>query len=251
MSEIFARNELIWGKEFQLLLAQKHVTVFGLGGVGGYTAEALARSGVGELTLIDFDKVAISNINRQLIALHSTEGQNKARLFEERLREINPKIKINIFDSFYTEDMNEKIFSKNTHFVVDAIDTLKSKIQLLEYCHNNNLKVITSMGAGNRMDPTKLKIKDISEIGKIKCTFVKNIIRILDKKNIKEGIVAVISEEPPRSLSSIKNQEKITISSGETIELTKISPGSVPFVPSVAGYFMAFYVINSFLNESG
>ncbi len=248
MSEIFTRNELIWGKEFQNSLAQKHIVVFGLGGVGGFAAEALARSGVGELSIIDFDKVNLSNINRQLVALHSTAGENKAQLFAQRIKDINPEIIINIYDTFYTDELNEEIFTKNVDFVIDAIDTLKSKIQLLEFCHLNKIKVITSMGAGNRIDPTQLRIKDISEIGKSKCTFVKNIIRILDKKDIKSGITAVISEEPPSSISSIKNQELITKKSGETIELTKISPGSVPFVPSVAGYYMAFYVINSFLS---
>lgn len=242
MSEIFSRNELIWGSETQNLLAQKHVIIFGLGGVGGFAAEALTRAGVGELTIIDFDKVTLSNINRQIIALHSTVGKNKAKLFEERLKDINPNITINIFDTFYTKELTSEVFAKNADFVVDAIDTLKQKIDLLEYCHLNNIPIITSMGAGNRMDPTQLKIVDISEIKKIRCSFVKSIIRILDKKNIKTGIVAVISEETPHSLSNIKNQEKITTSIGKTVELTKISPGSVPFTPSVAGYYMAFYV---------
>ncbi len=250
MSEIFARNKLIWGEDFQKLLNEKHIAVFGLGGVGGFAAEALARSGIGELTLIDFDKVSLSNINRQLIALHSKVGESKALLFQERLKEINPNIKINLYDSFYTAESNETIFSKKIDFVIDAIDTLKSKVQLLEYCHTNRLQVITSLGAGNRIDPTKLKIMDISEMPKQRCSFIKNLIRILDKKNIHEGIIVVVSEEAPHSLSSVKNQETIITKSGDTIEFTKISPGSVPFVPSVAGYYMAYYAVNNFLEKA-
>lgn len=249
MSEIFSRNELIWGSETQNLLAQKHVVIFGLGGVGGFAAEGLARAGIGELTIIDFDEVTLSNINRQLIALHSTVGKNKAKLFEERLKDINPNIRVNIFDTFYTKELTPFVFQKKVDYVVDAIDTVKSKIDLLEYCHANNIAVVTSMGAGNRTDPTKLIIKDISEIKKTRCSFVKSIIRILDKKNIKTGIVAVISEEAPRSRSIIKNQEKIKTSTGETIELTKISPGSLPFIPSVAGYYMAFYVTKTLITS--
>lgn len=245
MSEIFSRNEMLWGEETQKLLSQKHVAVFGLGGVGGFAVEALVRAGIGEISIIDFDKVSKSNINRQIIALHSTIGKSKAELFETRLKDINPDLKINTYNTFYTKSLNETIFRKNIDYVVDAIDTLKSKIELIDYCHNSNCKIITSVGAGNRLDPTELKIKDISEIKNTKCPFVKNIIRILDKKSINRGITCVISEEKPRKNIGVKNQESIRSEDGQLMEFTKISPGSVIFVPAVAGYYMAHHVIQS------
>ncbi|MDD3237088.1 MAG: tRNA threonylcarbamoyladenosine dehydratase [Candidatus Gastranaerophilales bacterium] len=248
MSDIFSRNKLIWGENNQKLLAQKHVAVFGLGGVGGYAAESLARAGVGKLSLIDFDAVSESNLNRQIIALHSTVGKSKTELFESRLKDINPDIKINSFNSFYTENINHCVFNDKIDFVIDAIDTLKSKIQLLEYCHSNNIKVISSMGAGNRLDPTKLKIKDLSELCDIKCPFIKNVKRILNKKNITTGIICVTSDEKPKKGSHIKSQENIKTENG-TIELLKVSPGSVIFVPAVAGYYMGYYVTNCFIMQ--
>lgn len=249
MSELFSRNKLIWGSDNQELLSKKHVAVFGLGGVGGFTAESLARSGVGELTLLDFDTVSESNINRQLIALQSTMGKKKVLLFEQRLKDINPDIKLNIYDDFYTKELNKRVFERKPDFVVDAIDTLKSKIELLEFCYINKIPVITSMGAGNRLDPTKLEIKDISEIKDTKCKFVKNILRMLDKKNIKLGIKTVISSEAPLCRSHIKNEEKVETKDLGVIEFTKISPGSVSMVPAVAGYYMTFYIIKTFLKR--
>ena len=170
--DIFSRNKLFWGEDNQYLLSLKHVAVFGLGGVGGFCAEALVRAGIGELSIIDFDDVSLTNINRQLVALHSTVGQNKAKLFENRLKDINPELKINVVDDFYTGDFD---FS-HIDYVADAIDTMRSKIELLETSVKNNISVISSMGAGNRIDPTKLYISDISEIENKNAPFVSNII---------------------------------------------------------------------------
>lgn len=135
---------MFWGEENQNLLSLKHVAVFGLGGVGGFCAEALVRAGIGSLTIIDFDNVSVSNINRQLVALQSTVGQNKAMLFEKRLKDINPNIKLNVIDDFYTGNLD----LSNIDFVADAIDTMRSKIELLEYCIKNNISVISSMEIG-------------------------------------------------------------------------------------------------------
>ena len=137
--EIFSRNTLFWGEANQRNLQSKHVAVFGLGGVGGFCAEALARAGIGALTIVDFDKVSASNINRQLVALHSTVGQSKAKLFEARLKDINPQIKLNIVDDFYTDEDIE-----NIDFAADAIDTMRSKISLLENCIKKDIPVISS-----------------------------------------------------------------------------------------------------------
>ena len=180
MDEIFARNVLYWGEDSQKKLFSSHVAVFGLGGVGGYCAEALARSGVGELTLIDYDIVSKTNINRQIIALNSTVGQTKTELFKQRLLDINPNIKLNLINDFYQNDFN----FENIDYVADAIDTMRSKINLLVKCKDLKIPVISSMGAGNRIHPDKLYISDISEIHDKKAPFVSNIIYQLKKHNI-------------------------------------------------------------------
>lgn len=243
--EIFSRNELFWGKECQNILLSKHVSVFGLGGVGGFCAEALARAGVGELTIVDFDDVSLSNINRQIVALHSTVGQSKAELFKERLCDINPEIKINVVNDFYTGNLD---LSK-VDYIADAIDTMRSKVELLQYSVNKNIPVISSMGAGNRIDPTQLYICDISEIEDKKAPFVSNIIYQLKKLGINNGIKVVVSREKPFVMEKVTSVEKITTKSGENIEFTKITPSSTPFVASCAGIFMASYIVQSFLKE--
>lgn len=243
MSGIFSRNELFWGKENQNLLASKHVAVFGLGGVGGFCAEALARAGVGELTIIDFDEVSLSNINRQCVAFHSTVGEKKAKLFEKRLKDINPKIKINVVDDFYTCEMP----CENVDFVADAIDTMRSKISLLAYCAENKIPVISSMGAGNRIDPTQLYICDISEIENKNAPFISNIIYQLKKRGIEKGITVVASREKPFVQEKLSSTEQITTKSGENIEFVKITPSSTPFVASTAGIFMAAHITQEFL----
>lgn len=243
----FSRNELIWGKEKQALLKNKVVFVFGLGGVGGFALEALARSGVENFTIVDFDEVSDSNINRQIIALNSTVGQKKAELFKQRLLDINPNIKVNSICDFYNESLKEKIFATKPDYVIDAIDTMRSKIDLLVYCKENNIPVITSMGAGNRLDPTKLYITDIKDIENKKCTFTKNVLYQLKKRGIDSGITAVCSKEAPNVLEKISVVENIETNEGEKIEFTKITPGSTPFVPAVAGYYMGYWVLKEFL----
>ncbi len=244
--EIFSRNTLFWGEANQRNLQSKHVAVFGLGGVGGFCAEALARAGIGALTIVDFDKVSASNINRQLVALHSTVGQSKAKLFETRLKDINPQIKLNIVDDFYTDEDIE-----NIDFAADAIDTMRSKISLLENCIKKDIPVISSMGAGNRIDPSQLYICDISEIENKNAPFVSNIIYQLKKRGITSGITVVASREKPFSLEKISEDERIVTKSGEKIEFVKIIPASTPFVASCAGIFMASYITRQFITAGG
>ena len=241
--DIFSRNELYWGAEFQNALKSKHVAVFGLGGVGGYCAECLTRAGVGELTLVDFDEVSKSNINRQIIALHSTTGQKKTNLFEKRLKDINPEIKLNIIDDFYTDE------AIKADYAADAIDTMRSKISLLENCVKNKIPVISSMGAGNRMDPTKLYICDIKDVKEKNAPFVSNIIYQLKKRGIESGITVVASHEKPFCIEKISQTELLTTNKGEKIEFSKITPSSTPFVSSAAGIFMASYIIQEFKKE--
>lgn len=241
----FSRNELIWGEAVQNRLKNKTVFVFGLGGVGGFALESIARAGVESFTIVDFDTVSESNINRQIVALCSTVGQKKTDLFEARLIDINPKISVRRVCDFFNENNRDEIFDTKPDFVVDAIDTMRSKIELLAYCHGRGIPVITSMGAGNRLDPTRLYISDISEIENKKCTFTKNVLYQLKKRGIESGITAITSRETPNVLKKVSSIENIETQSGEKIEFTKITPGSTPFVPAVAGYYMGYYVVKT------
>ena len=245
MSEVFSRNILYWGEENQHILSQKNVAVFGLGGVGGFCAEALARAGVGNLTIVDFDTVSESNINRQTVALHSTIGQKKTELFEKRLKDINQNIHINVIDDFYT-DKND-LTNKNFDYVADAIDTMRSKIHLLKTCYENQIPVISSMGAGNRIDPTQLYIADLKDIENRNAPFVSNVIYQLKKLGIITGITFVCSKEAPKVQQKIEEKEEILTNSGEKIEFNKIVPSSTPFVASCSGIFMASYIVRKLI----
>ena len=248
--ETFSRNELFWGEDNQKLLASKNVAVFGLGGVGGFCAEALVRAGVGNLTIVDFDNVSESNINRQIIALHSTIGEKKTTLFESRLKDINPSVSLKIIDDFYNQEELVIDFSKKKYdYVADAIDTMRSKIHLLESCFKNCITVVSSMGAGNRIDPTQLYISDLKDIENKNAPFVSNVIYQLKKLGITEGITFVTSREKPFVQEKITENEKIKTNNGLDIEFNKITPASTPFVASVAGIFMASYIVKSFLKE--
>ena len=239
MDETFSRNIMYWGEETQEKISASRIAVFGLGGVGGYCAEALARCGVGELTLVDFDKVSKSNINRQIVALNSTVGMDKTNLFKVRLKDINPCIKLNIVNDFYMDDFD----FTGIDYVCDAIDTMRSKVNLLIRCVKNNIPVISSMGAGNRINPAKLYICDISEIKDKKAPFVSNILYQLKKQGIEDGITVVASDEKPYCGMKISEVEKITTSKGEEIEFNKIIPASTPFVAPAAGIIMAYGVV--------
>lgn len=245
MNELFSRNRLYWGDEAQAKISSLSVVIFGLGGVGGYCAEALARSGVGNLELVDFDTVSKSNINRQIIALHSTVGKQKTEVLYERLKDINPQLKISFNSNFYEKEFDFEEFD----FVADAIDTMRSKINLLTDCYRNKIPVISSMGAGNRIDPTQLYISDISEIHDKKAPFVSNIIYQLKKRGITSGISVVASNEKPFVQEKVEELELIQKSNGETIEFKKIIPSSTPFVAPAAGLAMASFIIRTILGQ--
>lgn len=267
MNETFSRNILYWGEEAQNRLLNSHVCVFGLGGVGGFCAEALARSGVGEMTLVDFDRVSESNINRQIVALHSTVGMLKTELLGARLKDINPEIKLNLIDDFFTDMENfcppcggnaqrakggksGRKLGEDTQidYVADAIDTMRSKVNLLANCVNQGIPVISSMGAGNRMNPEKLYISDISEIHDKKAPFVSQVLYQLKKRGIESGIKVVTSDEKPFVQEKITELENITTQSGETIQFNKIIPSSTPFVASVAGIMMASKIVSDIIS---
>lgn len=234
---------MFWGNKVQQKLSSTSVAVFGLGGVGGFACEMLARAGVKNLVIVDFDTVSPSNINRQIVALHSTVGKFKTELFEERLKDINPEINLKVVNDFYS---NKFDFSK-VGYVVDAIDTMKSKIQLLEECFNRKIPVVSSFGAGNRVDPTKLYACDISEIKDKKAPFVHNLLYQLEKRGITKDIDVVVSEEKAFKPNKIICDEVITANDGTKMEFKKIIPSSTPFVASCAGIIMASIVVKKIM----
>ena len=247
IQDIYSRNELYWGHEAQCELFKKHVAVFGLGGVGGYAVDALARSGVGNFTLVDFDSVSASNINRQLIASIPNIGRAKTDLMRERINSINPHIRVNTVKDFYTTGLNGIFDGGNIDYVVDAIDTLKYKIDLIETCVKKQIPIISSMGAGNRIDPSKLYVADILDVKPGKCPFVKNVLSKLKLIGIDKGLTVVTSSEKPFILEKTSSIDTVTTQSGEEITLTKFTPASTPFVPPVAGYLMASYIVRDFI----
>lgn len=234
MSENFSRTKLLIGENALQKLQNSSVIVFGIGGVGGYVVEALARSGVGSIDIVDNDKIAPSNLNRQIVALNSTLGQNKVDVAESRMLDINPNLKIKKFQVFYTEETKDIFDFSKYDYIIDAIDTVKSKISLIEQSKKYNIPIICSMGAGNKLDPTAFKVSDISKT--TVCPLAKAIRLELKKKNIKDVKVVYSTETP------IKPKEIIIEDSKK-----RQTPSSIAFVPSVAGLIIAGEVIKDLI----
>ena len=241
----FSRNELAFGKEGLDILKNSTVAVLGVGGVGTFSAEALARSGVGKLVLIDKDDVDITNVNRQIIALLSTVGQPKVDLMKERIADINPDCEVVALKMFYTEETYEEIFGYNLDFVIDASDTISYKIHLIKECLNRNIPIISSMGAANKMDPTRFQIADIF---KTHTDPIAKVIRTrLRKEGIRKGIPVVFSDESPIVIR--EDVRKVVGKDDAEIRKAKMPPSSNAFVPSVAGLIMASYVVRQLLKD--
>lgn len=241
----FSRNELAIGKEGLDKLKGSTVAVLGIGGVGSFTAEALARSGVGKLILIDKDDVDITNVNRQIIALLSTVGRPKADLMKERIQDINPDCEVISLKMFYTEETYEEIFAYNLDFVADASDTISYKIHLMKQCLERKIPIISSMGAANKMDPTRFQITDIS---KTHMDPIAKVIRTrLRKEGIHKGIPVVFSDESP--IVNLEEVNKVVGNDQAKIRKAKMPPSSNAFVPSVAGLIMASYVVRMLLSD--
>lgn len=228
------RTGLIIGDEGLNKLKESNVIIFGVGGVGSFAAEAIARAGVGNLTIVDFDDVDITNINRQLPALHSTVGKYKVEVMKERILDINPDINIKAIRKLYNKDTSESILNENYDYVVDAIDMVTSKIHLIENCKSKGLDIISSMGMGNKLDPTKIEVTDIHKT-KI-CPLARVMRKELKDRKIKNLKVVYSTEQPKELKKKIFNGKKLTA-------------GSVSFVPSVAGLVIASVVINDLLNK--
>ena len=223
--EIFSRTERLIGKAGLERLAKARVAVFGIGGVGGYVVEALARSGVGALDLIDNDTVSESNINRQIIALHSTIGKRKTEVAAARVRDINPAIEVRVHNVFFLPETAASFDFSLYDYVVDAIDTVSGKIALIEKAKEANVPVISSMGTGNKLNPTAFEVADISKTSV--CPLARVMRRELKKRSI-ENVKVVYSKEEPKENSSSE-------------------PASIAFVPPVAGLIIAGEVIKDLI----
>ncbi len=235
MENQFERTELLLGKDAIKKLKNSRVAVFGIGGVGGFTAEALVRSGIGAIDIIDNDTVALSNLNRQIIAVHSTLGKLKVDVAEERFLDINPDLKLNKHAVFYTPETSEKFDFTQYDYIVDAIDTVSGKIELIVQADKAGTPIISSMGAGNKLDPTRFEIEDIYN------TSVCPLARVMRSELRKRGInnlKVVYSKEPPLSpLYQSENNER------------KKAPGSTAFTPSVAGLIIASEVVKDIIKD--
>ena len=227
MDERFSRTARVVGEEALLHISGASVIVFGLGGVGGAAAESLVRAGIGRIGIVDKDTVDITNINRQIIATDKTVGMNKTDAMEERLKDINPDIKIDKYNLFYLPETADEINLSEYDFVVDCIDNVTAKLELISRAKAEGIPVISSMGTGNKLHPEMLKIADISKTSV--CPLARVMRRELKNRGISKVPVVYSEEEPRKTDSSV--------------------PGSTSFVPPVAGYLITSYVINQLISE--
>ncbi|HLR21900.1 MAG TPA: tRNA threonylcarbamoyladenosine dehydratase [Tissierellaceae bacterium] len=236
MSNKFQRTELLLGKEAMDKLEKSTVAVFGVGGVGSYATEAIVRSGVGKIILVDYDRIDVTNINRQVHANMTTIGQYKVDVMRERLMDINPNLKIKVFREKYNKDNKENLINKDYDYVIDAIDMVSSKVDLITTCKSADISIISSMGAGNKLSPTMLQVGDIYNT-KI-CPLAKVMRRELRRRDVKD-LKVIWSEEIPMKINL------------ETRDLRKAIPGSIAFVPPVAGLIVASEVIKDLIIKEG
>lgn len=231
-SERFSRTERLLGQEGMEKLAASTVAIFGIGGVGSFVAEGLARAGVGHLVLIDNDVICLSNINRQIHATADTVGKRKTEAMRERILGINPEAVVDRIDDFYLPENGEKFFRQDYDYVADAIDTITGKIHLVLQCHERDIPIICSMGAGNKLEPARFEVADIYD------TSVDPIARIMRKK---------LKEHRIPHLKVVYSKEKpIAAGSGDPAG-TRAVPGSISFVPSVAGLIMAGEIVRDLI----
>lgn len=228
------RTQMILSSKQFCEIQNSHVVVVGLGGVGGYVCEALARSGVSKLTIIDHDTISISNINRQIIATHSTIGQKKSFAIKNRLTDINPNIIINEYDIFVDANSINSIDFSSVNYIVDAIDTITAKLLLIEFATKNNIRIISSMGTGNKFDGSKFEITDIYKTSV--CPLAKVMRKELKVRGIKKLKVLYSSENPASPVYPCDMETQ-----------RKMPPGSISFVPSIAGLLIAQTVIHDLI----
>lgn len=250
----FSRMQLLVGAEGMEKLRQASVVVFGIGGVGSYAAEALARAGIGRLTLVDFDEICLTNINRQIHALDGSIGRPKVEVMAERCRAINPQAEVVAIQQFYQASVSDELLSAGYDYVLDCIDHITAKLHLLEECIGRNLPVISSMGAANKLDPTRLRVADISNT--TKCRLARIIRKELRKRGIDRGIRVVFSTEEFRPLSNetaicaenciCPNKEDQRWSCDDR----RVILGSSSYIPPLFGLTMAGEVIRTLTGEN-
>ncbi len=244
----FSRTELLIGSEGLKKLENTKVAIFGVGGVGSFTAEALARSGVGHLILIDDDDICLTNVNRQIHALRSTVGKSKVETMKSRILDINPKAKVTTYQELYNSESAERLLSYEYDYVVDAIDMVSAKLDLIERCKKNNIPMISAMGAGNKLDPTQLEVADIYETSI--CPLARVMRKELRKRGVKDLKVIYSKEAPITPLdieSSSCKSNCICPNKDRTCAVRHQIPGSVSFVPSVSGLIIASQIVKDII----
>lgn len=234
MSDAFLREEMLVGAAAMQRLAQAHVIVFGIGGVGSYVAEGLARAGVGALTLVDNDTVGQTNLNRQLCALHSTIGQYKSDVMARRILDINPDCRVTSMPELYNDERKERFFSQRYDYIVDAIDLVSCKLSLIQTALERNIPIVSAMGTGNKLDPTQFCITDIAKTSG--CHLARIMRRELRARGIEHHTV-LYSQELPQKPDELEAPPP----GRRTI------PGSVSWVPSCAGLMLAGYVVQELI----
>ena len=233
--ELFTRTELLLGEEAMAKLWRSRVAIFGIGGVGGHAAEALVRSGIGEVDVIDNDVVALSNLNRQLIATHSSVGRKKTAVMRERLLDINPELTVHAWDCFFVPEKQNLFPFSEYDYIIDAVDTVAAKIGLVMAAREAGVPIISSMGAGNKLNPTMFEVADIYDT--TVCPLAKAMRRELKKRGV-ERLKCVYSKEQPLPGRAMTEEELAASPSAR-----RSTPGSVAFVPSVVGLILASEVI--------
>lgn len=247
----FSRNELLLGSTGQQFLKDASIAIIGLGGVGSYAAEALCRAGVGHLTIVDFDDICLTNVNRQLHALEGTVGRSKVHVMAERLTLINPAAEIVPVKEFYSADSSSFLFSRKFDYVVDAIDHFTSKVHLILACLNRGIPVVSSMGAANKLDPGQVRVSDIS--GTHTCRMARSLRKLLRKEGVSSGFKVVFSTEEFRPLegsSSGCKDDCICPDRGSqqfSCEHRRVILGSISYLPGIFGLTMAGVVVNDLL----
>ena len=239
----FSRTELVIGTENLEKLKNAKIAIFGIGGVGTYAVEGLARSGVGKFVLVDDDDICLTNINRQIHAMRSTIGKSKVEMMKARVLDINPKAQVDTYKMLYNAETAEQLLSADYDYVVDAIDMVSAKLDLVERCSKMNLPIISSMGAGNKLDPTRFEVTDISKT--TICPLAKVMRKELRKRGVEKLNVVYSKEEPiePKSISSDCKTDCICPNKDRTCTVRHQIPGSVAFVPSVVGLIIASVVV--------
>jgi tRNA A37 threonylcarbamoyladenosine dehydratase len=245
---IFSRTELLLGTAAMERLSQANVIVFGIGGVGGYASEALIRCGIGHITLVDHDFINITNLNRQIHAVHSTLGQLKVDAMASRLLDINPSAVVKKLSTFYSRGMGQEILSEHFDYILDCIDTVTCKLDLVTEAHNRGIPIISCMGTGNKLEPSRFCVSDISKTRD--CPLARTMRKELRKRGIRH-LKTVYSQEPPISLAETELHAEMLCEQSAESPSRRAVPGSVSFVPSFAGLLMAGEVIKDISCQSG